>query len=379
MWMVATSQVAASVDYVPVTCDAARPYEGQALYPGPPALPFEGSSIGPAFDAMIAGRLDRAMDEAMLRTRSRAMTAAVASREGRWKATRAADDGSTPARFYWASVGKALTATVILQLVEEGRLSLDDRLSRWLPDFPNSEVISVDHLLHHTASVFSANEDLVVRRDRRYRTPDENIAIAKKHGSIVCPGQRWRYSNTGYEMLGRIIEEVERRPYRDVIRSRIAERLGLATLAALSPGEFSDAAKPETTTSTEPAMIPSWGNAAGNIVASAEDMLTFMHALLTAKLLRKESTLQMFDGLYPMFDAGTYYGRGVMLYSFVDGGRERIWLGHSGGAPGVKAIVAFSLDAQAFVAVALSGDGSAEATANLLLRQLSVSKDGLRH
>jgi D-alanyl-D-alanine carboxypeptidase len=74
-----------------------------------------------------------------------------------------------------------------------------------------------------------------------------------------------------------------------------------------------------------------------------------------------------------MFDKGTFYGRGVMLYDVPgkDGGRM-MWLGHSGGAPGYKAIVAYSAEANAYVAVALNNDASAEATANLLLKALST-------
>ena len=74
-----------------------------------------------------------------------------------------------------------------------------------------------------------------------------------------------------------------------------------------------------------------------------------------------------------MFGNGTFYGRGVMLYDVPSqAGGHTTWLGHSGGGPGIKAIVAYSLDAKAFVAVALNSDGSAEATASLLLKALTT-------
>ena len=77
-----------------------------------------------------------------------------------------------------------------------------------------------------------------------------------------------------------------------------------------------------------------------------------------------------------MFDPGTYYGRGVMLYELPadEKGQIKVWLGHSGGTRGAKAVVVYSVHDHAFAAVALSGDGSAEATANLLLKTLSKSK-----
>ena len=101
-------------------------------------------------------------------------------------------------------------------------------------------------------------------------------------------------------------------------------------------------------------------------------MLRFWQALLTAKLLSDDNTRRMFERLYPMFDPGTFYGRGVMLYAFEDQGVSTVWLGHSGGAPGAKAVVAYAPSIQAMVAVALTGEGSAEATANLLLKQLAT-------
>jgi len=106
-------------------------------------------------------------------------------------------------------------------------------------------------------------------------------------------------------------------------------------------------------------------------VATAADMVEFWHALLGGKVLKPETVRDQFQRLYPMFDNSSYYGRGVMLYDAPDkDGRRLTWLGHSGSSPGFKAIVAYSVDRQAFVAVALNNDGSAEATANLLLRAL---------
>ncbi|MBC7983814.1 MAG: beta-lactamase family protein [Candidatus Obscuribacterales bacterium] len=365
------SSAAIPADYKPVLCSEPRPYNGKPLFQGAALLPAEDFTLGIAFDTATNERLNQAVTEAMKHTKARAMTAAVASIDGMWKADQSADGTTPPVRFYWASVGKSLTATVILQLVEENKVSLDDSIARWLPAFPNSSAIRIDDLLQHTAGVFSANEDLVVRRERRYRSSDEGIAIAKKHGPMFCAGEHWRYSNTGYEMLGKIIEAIEARPYHEVIKRRISDPLKLTTLRALAPAEEpTDVAKLLPTQTNEPAVIPSWANAAGNVVGSAEDMLKFWHALLTSKLLSQESTQRRFERLYPMFDAGTFYGRGVMLYSFVDGAAEKTWLGHSGGAPGVKAVVAFSPDTQTFVAVALTGDGSAEASANLLLKRL---------
>jgi len=359
-------------DYKPVTCKAPLPYQGTPVYAKPVVLPPADFTFGGAFDDATTGRLNQAMTDAMKATGAAVMTAAVATPAGVWHATRAADGSNAPLRLYWASAGKAFTAVVVMQLVEEGRLALGDPASRWVRQIPNAPAITVDHLLHHTSGLFSANEDPAARAQPRYRTPDEGLAISASHGAMFCPGQYWRYSNTGYAVLGRIIEQVDRRSYAEAVNARVMAPLGLPALRALEPAdEPADVAPLVPTTDAGPKMQANWGYAAGSVVGSAEDMIRFWHALLSGKLLSAVATSRLFDRLYPMFDQGTYYGRGVMLYVVPDPVQgERVWLGHSGGAPGIKSIVAYSAADRAFVAVALTADGSAEATANLLLRQL---------
>ena len=115
---------------------------------------------------------------------------------------------------------------------------------------------------------------------------------------------------------------------------------------------------------------PAWAGAAGPAVGSAGDMARVWAALLGGKLLKQDSVQTMFGKLYPMFDAGSFYGLGAMAVEVPDtNGTKSLWLGHLGGAPGASAIVAYSVEDAAIVAAALTGDGPAAATANLLLRQ----------
>lgn len=368
-----------SVDksYEAVKCNMPFPYEGKPLFQKNVTLPANNYVIGDDFDEITRLHLGKAMLEAMSLTKASFMSAAVASTNGSWQATLAADGSVQTTRLYWASVGKAFTATVIMQLVEEGKIALADPVSNWVPEIPNASTITIDHLLQHTAGLFSANEDLLVQKNPRYYSPTESIEISTKHGAMFCPGQWWRYSNTGFTVLGKIIEEVDGRSYHEAVNVRIGNRLMLSTLQALAPDEkVVDVAPLISADGSEPTMYPSWGYAAGNVVSSAEDMVHFWHALLTAQLLSEESTIKLFEHLYPMFDNYTFYGRGVMLYSLPDSTAEdKIWLGHSGGTPEVNAVVAYIPEKKAFVAVALTGEKvSAPATAQLLIKQL-VEKD----
>jgi D-alanyl-D-alanine carboxypeptidase len=341
-------------------CASRVAYAGAPLYAKAVELPPSDLALGERYPPEVEARLTAALAEASQRTGAPALGVAIADARGLY-------ESQTPKRFYWASVGKAFTATAVLQLVEEGKLRLDDPLAKWFPDFPNAAWITVDDLLLHTAGIFSANEDRKLREKPRRLTPHESIALSARHGALFCPGGNWRYSNTGYTFLGLILEALEGKPYAEIIRARILGPLGLETLRVVTPEDpLTDLAPLTPKDGSAPVMSPAWAEAAGSVVGSAGDMLRFWHALLTGKLLSREATARRFERLYPMFDSGTFYGRGVMVYDT----QGLLWLGHSGGTPGAKAVVAYSPSDRAFVAVALNTDGPAEAVANLLLRAL---------
>jgi D-alanyl-D-alanine carboxypeptidase len=272
-------------------------------------------------------------------------------------------------RLWWASAGKMFVAVVVLQLVEEKKLSLDDVVSRWVAAVPNGDVVTVRDLLAHTSGLFSANEDLLVHAKPHYLAHAEMLALLQKHGAMFCPGANWRYSNSGYDLLGEIVQSVDRRPLAEAIEARIVKPLGLASVEVLCGGvPAPDVAPP--VSAKEPVMDVSVAGAAGAIAADPSDMVRFLAAVLGGKLLKPETASAMFAQLYPMFDAGTYYGLGAMLFEVNDGARSDVWLGHAGGAPGVTAVIAYSPADRTIIAVALTGDGPATAVANGVLKTL---------
>jgi D-alanyl-D-alanine carboxypeptidase len=354
-------------------CDG-RSYVGAPLRPAPPASAFadRGPSGGPVA-ADLGARLDDAFRQARSASGARAMTAAVwAPGRGEWSATVVAEGDPPDALFYWASAGKAFTAIGALQLVDEGRLSLADPVSRWVDGVPNGDRVTVEQLLDHTSGLYSANEDPRFRRRPHALGTPELVKILRRHGPLFCPGEGWRYTNSGYTLLGVILEAVDARPYDQVITERVVARLGDVRLRVLRPDDpLVDVAAPAPDDDLPP-VDPRTPGPAGAIVGDARSMVTFWRLALGGALTRPETTRRQFEHLYPMFAQDRLsYGLGVMSYELVDpdGATDR-WLGHSGGAPGVKAVVAYSLVRDAFVAVALTGDGSAEASANLLLRAL---------
>ena len=358
---------AEAADYRPVRCQARVPYAGAPLHP--PVAPVELASIPDRpLPHSQAARLDEAFARLSDYAAAPALTAAVA-RPGVGLWHRGATPPGKPL-LWWASVGKAFTATVVLSLVQEGKLSLDMPVSRWVDGVPNGDVATVRDCLAHTAGIFSANEDLVVRAHPRYRDPMAMLAVARRHGAMFCPGERWRYSNTGYDVLGKIVEGVDGRPVDEAITARIIAPLGLTSMRALRPGAAERTVAPPVSAHGE-TMEPGWAGAAGAVVSDAHDMAQALAALLGGRFLRKPLRREMTAILYPMFDPGTYYGLGMMVFEVPDGRTTLRWIGHAGGAPGASAIAIFSPGDRAIAAVALTGDGSAAAGANLLLKGLA--------
>ena len=366
---VAIASVAHAADYTPVRCEVPKVYVGKPLHSPPTSSDLEaGGALVGSLDPVTASRLEAAFEKAFGAAKAHAMTAAVGvPGQGVW--TR--NQGGAAPLYYWASVGKQATAVVVLQLADEGRLRLSDPIERWVHGVPNGAVITLQDLLSHTSGLFSANEDLQAHRLNRRLDTGAELAILRRHGAMFCPGERWRYSNSGYALLGQVIERIDQRSVAEAITARIIVPLGLTQMRALTSSTGVQDVVPPHSDSAEPSINVTTPGPAGPLAASAMDMLRFEQAILDGHLLRAETRTRMLRDLYPMFDDNTYYGLGVMLYDVPGVSQRLYWIGHSGGAPGVKAVSAYAPHQHAFVAVALTGDGSAEAVANLMLKALA--------
>lgn len=135
------------------------------------------------------------------------------------------------------SVGKQFTSALVLRLVADGRLRLDDPISRWLPEGPSSwRRITVRHLLTHTSGIPDyADSTLDYRRDY---TEDGLVRLAAGLRALFEPGARWSYSNTGYVLLGIIIHRITGTFYGDLLRSQVFEPLGMRTARIISESDI---------------------------------------------------------------------------------------------------------------------------------------------
>jgi D-alanyl-D-alanine carboxypeptidase len=239
-------------------------------------------------------------------------------------------------RFRVASITKSLVATVVMQLVAEGRLGLDDSVERWLPAaVPGGEQITIRQLLEHTSGLYDYFEDprLMAPYERgefahRY-TPRELLALGTSHPPLFPPGTRAAYSNTGYVVLGLIVEASTGRSLGAELKSRIFAPLGLRATTfgngagprahgyARLGGRMRDVAR----------LNLSFEWADGAIVSNARDIARFYRALLGGRLVRSDLLALMTT---PALGADFGYGAGVEKVNATCG---PAW-GHSGATPG---------------------------------------------
>ena len=261
--------------------------------------------------------------------------------------------------FRAGSLTKSLVATVVLQLVAEGRLSLSDTLERWLPTIlPYGDRITIHQLLNHTSGVpdywAAVERTLYGSRQGRLRawTPQALVGLVAGQPPGLPPGTAWSYSNTGYVLLGLIVEAATGNTLaRELVRC-IFRPLGLrdTLLPGNSPGIPSPTSRgyslrlsPQGEVITSPlldftAQNPSWAWAAGALVSTLEDLGHFFRALLGGRLLPPGLLAEMLSTVpvppgsipLPLYDR---YGLGSWRW----GRPLAAWSASSVGSPAISA------------------------------------------
>ncbi|MFN3667895.1 MAG: serine hydrolase domain-containing protein [Brevundimonas sp.] len=204
--------------------------------------------------------------------------------------------------FRLGSLTKSLTAATILQLVEEGRIGLDDPLSHYLPSYPApAGSATVRQLLNHTSGIASYNEIpgwMEANAARPFSTP-ELVGVFRDLPVRSEPGQAWAYSNSNYVLLGAIMEAVTRGPWHRTVTDRLSGPLGLRTLGYGPELEASGIAargytitaggRPELARSTDPSVR----HAAAGLAGSAGDLARWTRALHRGEVITADLHAQM--------------------------------------------------------------------------------------
>ena len=201
--------------------------------------------------------------------------------------------------FQSGSVGKQFTATAVMLQVEDGKLALTDPLIRFFPNGPETwKQITIRHLLTHTSGIPDYNDGMLdYRKDY---TEDELVSFATGLTLNFTPGSEWKYSNTGFILLGAIVRKVSGSFYGDVLRDRVFKPLGMSTARIISeadivPHRASGYRLERGTLRNQEWVAPSLNTTAdGSLYLSLRDLMAWDRGIRTGAVLRAESWRQMF-------------------------------------------------------------------------------------
>jgi D-alanyl-D-alanine carboxypeptidase len=204
---------------------------------------------------------------------------------------------SPQTRFQIASLSKPMTAAAILLLAEEGKLSLDDKLSKFVPDFPNGDKITIEELLTHYSGLGDASAQPDYNEWSRFpQTTAALVERAKKIPRQSEPGTSYFYSNSNYHVLAFLIEKVSGQNYGDCLEQKIFKPVGMTNTAHRARDEtiisnLANGYSPAGASGFERATYLDWTSKTGNgsIYSTAGDLLRFHRALQNGSLLKPDT------------------------------------------------------------------------------------------
>jgi CubicO group peptidase (beta-lactamase class C family) len=247
-------------------------------------------------------------------------------------------------KFRIASLTKQFTATCILLLQERGKVSVNDPISRYLPDLPEAwQAITVHQLLTHTSGIPNFTGDQRIKElNRTGATPKELVALVANKPLDFKPGTKWAYSNTGYVVLGMIVEKLSGQSYADFLSSNIFAPLGMTNsgydrAADILKERASGYQIQDGHIANANFIDMSIPFAAGGIYSTVEDMFRWNEALAqSGKLLSAVSLQQMFSQYPEALYHGQYYGYGVVISQQKFG---KLAYYHGGGVEGFSSVI----------------------------------------
>lgn len=259
-----------------------------------------------------------------------------------------------------ASVTKTFTATAVMMLVREGKIALDDKITERLPDLPEAwKDVTIHHLLSHTSGIksYTSVRDFhkSARKDYARR---EILDLVSKEPLEFQPGERWNYSNTGYFLLGMLIEDVAGKPYGEFMDERVFKPLGMTRtrandLRAIVPDRAPGYQWDGKELKNGEYVSPSQPFAAGMLISSVNDLVKWDAALASHALLDEQSSERMWTPTRLSDGREAGYGYGWET-SEINGHRR---VSHGGGIPGFSTELARFPDEKLTVIVLANTEG----------------------
>jgi D-alanyl-D-alanine carboxypeptidase len=344
----------------------------------PDAVIAAGKSAQPTGElpAELVSALDAAAQEAFDLGASAGAIVGVQTPEGRWeKAYGIADPAAGTAMAVGmhtriASLTKMYTGTILLQLVQEGKVSLDDTIDTYVDGIPNGDRITLAQLANMTSGIntYTANEEFIGQYfadPTATYVPDELVQATVDVSPVTEPGERFLYSNGNTVILGEVIEKVTGRAFADELQERILEPLQLTTTvwpgsSAAMPEPFArgfslnrDAdgtGVPEDSTDWN----PSWAWTAGELISTTDDMLTMGRALGTGRGILDDATQKLrLESFLDQTQSPPAPGEGGYGLAI---GCGQGWVGHSGELSGYNSTLFYDTATDTTVSVQTNSD-----------------------
>ncbi|MCK8438223.1 beta-lactamase family protein [Streptomyces sp. D2-8] len=254
---------------------------------------------------------------------------------------------------------KTFTVTALLELVDEGRIALDDPIATYVRGVPNGHRITLRQLAGMRSGLFPYTADADFIHDllsdpERYFNPREVLTYGFRHPNTFGPGEDFQYSNSNLVLLGLVIEKVTGRKLADVIHERVLRPAGLRHTLFPQDDEFPEPHPRGYTDQTLSGEVedvtnwnPSWAWAAGAMISDLHDLRRWAKVVATGELLSPETQAQRLRML-PTGYPGTDYGLGI----FETNG----WIGHNGSIPGYETVTVYLPAQQATLVVMINTD-----------------------
>ena len=276
--------------------------------------------------------------------------------------------------FQIGSVSKQFTAAAILQLVEKNKLALSDTLGDFIAGLPKEFAqVTIASLLSHTSGLPNYNNDPRIRNIWHIkRDLDAIIKEITKQSIIAGPGEVFNYSNTGYVLLGKVIEVVSGLNYADYLKTHIFSPLQMNHSYVTKQGEGKTGTTGYTSDNSSPIKVDrSWIHASGAITSTLEDMSRWHQGLVNGKVISKHSYQKMITPTVLNNGETSPYGFG--LYNYPISGKKTI--NHEGWIPGFMTWSIYLPDDDLY-AVAFSNNDAKHPgplVLDMIARQLSLS------
>lgn len=253
---------------------------------------------------------------------------------------------NTASKYRIGSISKTYTAVMIMQLAEDRKLSLDDKLSKYFNQIPNADKINIRQLLNHQSGLYNFTNDLQWRSQYTPVSKKEMLSAFAEDKPDFEPGTKTAYSNTNYMLLGYIIEQVTGKSFNENLQQLICKKLGLKNTSLPDGGTdisnneaFSFMLQEDETWQRIDEIHVSASDAAGGMIAPVEEVSRFFEALIQNKLLKASAVQQMLpvQGENAITSINSY-GYGIQTVPF---GNDHIGYGHSGHIDGFSTVCGY--------------------------------------